>query len=104
MSAGKINLKIIRHLVKTGRYSVRQHAHQRMIERDIFTDDIENVILLGEVVETDQHNKPLPTCLLMNFVCSQPLYVVCALSKNWVYIITVYWFDPSKWINPWIKR
>lgn len=98
------NIDEIRNLVRQNKYSIKQHAHQRMVERDIFMDDIESVILLGEVIENNPHNKPYPTYLFMRFVKSNPLYVVCALSKNWLYIITVYWYDPAKWIDPWTRR
>jgi len=94
----------IRTLVREGQYSLKAHAHQRMAERNVLTDDIESVVLLGDVVEENQENFPHPTCTFMRFVHGEPLYAVCALAPDRVFIITVHWMDPDKWTDPWTRK
>ena len=96
----------IKKLVKQNQYSVKNHAHQRMSERNISSHDLEEVIISGKLIEKNPKNLPLPTFLFMKRVNNLPLYVVCAFDQKnkWLYIITVYWFDPLKWINPWTRK
>jgi len=44
---------------------------------------------------------------MMDFVApDKPLYVSVAFnqSSHLLYIITVHWFDPKKWVDPWTRR
>jgi hypothetical protein len=34
----------------------------------------------------------------------EPLYVSCAFGGSHAYIITVHWYDPALWIDPWTRR
>jgi len=98
------NAEQIRTFVRQGAYSLKAHAHQRMTERNILTDDIESVIVLGEVVEENLTNFPYPTSTFMRYVRGQPLYAVCAFAHHRVFIVTVHWMDPDKWTDPWTRR
>jgi len=41
----------------------------------------------------------------MDFIRNkEPLYVSCGFNGNYVYLITVYWYDPKKWIDPWTRK
>jgi hypothetical protein len=40
----------------------------------------------------------------MAYVHEEPLYVSCAFDGQTAYIITVHWYDPSVWIDPWTRR
>lgn len=75
-----------------------------MVERGIFTDDIETVILLGELVEENPRNFPLPTRTFMRFVRGEPLYVVVGEADDQAYVITVHWMDLNKWTDPWNRK
>jgi len=32
------------------------------------------------------------------------ILVICAFDGTFAHIITVYWYDPSVWIDPWTRR
>jgi len=107
MAPDLLNLPKIRAAIKTGRYDLRQHARQRAREREITIQMIEQTILRGEIVERQPRAKPYPKCLMMRlFKSSEPLYVSLAYNatRNFVYIITVHWFDSKKWLSPWTRR
>ena len=68
---------------------------------------IEQTVLQGEILERQLKAKPYPKCLMMRlFNDDQPLYVPLAYNatQDFVYIITVHWFDTEKWLNPWTRR
>ena len=101
----KINLLKIRQLVKDGKYLIKTHARRRIAERGIREQDVVQIILKGRIIEETPDAEPYPKCLIMDFIRKdQPLYVSCATEGNIVFIITVHWYDPNKWINPWTRR
>ncbi len=68
---------------------------------------IEQVLAHGDVVESTPNASPHPKCLMMDFVApDKPMYVSAAFnqSSHLLYIITVHWFDPKKWVDPWTRR
>jgi hypothetical protein len=99
-----MELRIIRSLLKQGKYKITLHAQVRMDQRLITLKELKETILQGKVVETYPHDKPFPSCLVMGKVRGGfPLYVVCALSDI-VHIITTHWLDPTKWLDPTTRR
>jgi hypothetical protein len=40
----------------------------------------------------------------MALVREEPLYVSCAFDGSYAYIITVHWYDPAKWVDPWTRK
>lgn len=80
------------------------HARKRMGLRKITTEEIESVVMSGEVIEDYPNDKPYPSCLIMGKIRDGfPLYVVCALGDK-VYVITAHWLDPEKWLDPKTRR
>jgi hypothetical protein len=107
MASNPFDLKKIRAAVRALRYDLRLHAWQRAHERRITVEMIKEVIQRGEIIEKYPDARPYPKCLLMHFIePNKPLYVSLAYNKkrDFVFIITVHWFDPSKWIDPWTRR
>jgi Domain of unknown function (DUF4258) len=51
-------------------------------------------------------NRPLPDCLVLGFVGTDPVHVVTALDKDFdrVFIVTVYRPTPERWEDGWKKR
>lgn len=100
-----IDLDKIKRAIKAKNYYIRAHARKRMAEREIEREDIEKVIMQGEILEEHQHDKPYPKCLIMGFVREgKPLYVSCSFNGEEVYIVTAHWMDPKEWIDPWTRR
>lgn len=101
----KLEIEKIRQAVLKGQYLIKMHAKQRMGQRKIADNEVIKVILEGEIIEEYPKAKPFPKCLIMAMVREkQPLYVSCAFDGETVYIITVHWYDPKKWIDPWTRR
>jgi len=84
----------------------REHAIQRMFERDIFEEDVENTIKNGEIIEEYLDDKPYPSYLTLKYFDSKPLHVFFAISKeaNETIVITAYYPDKEKWSNDFKKR
>lgn len=102
---GRIDLIKIRQLVQDGRYLIKTHARKRIAERGIRESEVIEGILRGNIVEETPDAKPFPKCLIVHFIRNnEPLYVSCATDDQMVYIITVHWYDPDKWIDPWRRR
>jgi len=83
----------------------REHAIQRMFERDIFETDVENTIKNGEIIEEYIDDKPYPSFLVLG-LNNKPLHVVFARNneENEIIIITAYYPDIAKWSDDYKKR
>ena len=70
-----------------------------MIERNISTDDILEVINYGEAIATYADDKPYPSFLFLKFVNSDPIHVVVAHNSedNTCIMITCYRPDSNLW-------
>ncbi len=76
----------------------REHAIQRMFERDIFEEDVEDTIKNGEIIEEYFDDKPYPSFLTLKF-WDKPLHVVFAKNQenDEIIVITAYYPDKEKW-------
>ncbi len=83
----------------------REHAIQRMFERDIFEIDVENTIKNGEIIEEYYDDKPYPSFLVLG-LNGKPLHVVFAKNheENEIIIITAYYPDKDKWSDDYKRR
>ena len=83
----------------------REHAIQRMFERDISEVDVENTVKNGEIIEKYLDDKPYPSFLALGFN-KKPLHVVFAKNykNNEIIIITAYYPDKEKWSDDYKKR
>ena len=83
----------------------REHAIQRMFERDIFEIDVENTVKNGEIIEEYIDDKPYPSFLVLGLK-GKPLHVVFAKNhgENEIIIITAYYPDKEKWSDDYKRR
>jgi hypothetical protein len=73
--------------------------------RGITLDEALKIILKGEIIETIPKARSFPKCLIMFMMRkNKPLYVSCAFDGEIVYILTVHWMDPDKWVTPWKRK
>jgi Domain of unknown function (DUF4258) len=77
----------------------RQHALQRMFEREIDAKDVRQVIEHGEVIKNYPDDKPYPSRLILGWKEGKPLHVVAAdhSQADETIIITVYQPAPALW-------
>lgn len=88
----------IQTLYKNNKIIWKEHATERMLQREISRIEVKQCILSGEIIETYESDKPHPSCLILG--CSmknRPLHVVCSTDGSYIYIITVYEPSLKKW-------
>jgi len=83
----------------------REHAIQRMFERDILEESVEDTIQNGEIIESYLDDKPYPSFLALELY-DKPLHVVFAKNEeaNEIIVITAYYPDSDKWSDDYTKR
>ena len=82
------------------------HAiHQMNSEkRMITTDEIEEKITKGKIIEDYPEDKRGHSCLINGKISERPLHVVCAPKDEYLAIITAYIPDDSKWNDNYTRR
>ena len=100
----QLDIPALRKAVSHDRYFITTHAKQRMGQRKVSDEDVQHVLATGDVVEQYPTAQPLPKALFMAYVEDEPLYVSCAFDGERAHIITVHWYDPNVWIDPWTRR
>lgn len=85
-------------------YIITFHAHRRMDERGISTDELINLILKGRIIEEYPDSKPCPSALIAGIAGERCCHAVVALCENHVRIVTVYWPEDGKWINQIMRK
>ena len=91
--------------IRKNRYEISLHAQKERYEEEISIEDIERVILNGEIIEDYPEDPRGHSCLVMGCSNNKYIHIVCALLPNeWIRIITVYIPKTQKWINPRKRR
>ncbi len=86
-------------LIQCSNFLFSAHALKAMIDRDISTKDILEVINHGEIIANYFDDKPYPSFLFLKFVHSEPTHVVLAHNSedNTCIIITCYHPAATLW-------
>lgn len=100
----KLDIPALRQAVFENRYLITTHAKKRMGQRKVSDQDIKHVVRIGDVIEQHPRARPLPKVLFMAHIREEPLYVSCAFDGRYTHIITVHWYDPNIWVDPWTRR
>lgn len=85
-------------------YIITFHAHRRMDERGISTDDLVKLILNGSIIEDYPDSKPCHSALIAGIVGRRYCHAVVALCENHLRVVTVYWPEDEKWTEDMTKR
>jgi hypothetical protein len=90
----------------TPRFVFRVHALQRMFRRRISVQDVREVVLGGETLETYRDDQPYPSRLVLGWRSNRPLHVVVAddQEESQVVVITAYEPDPDRWSGDFRRR
>ena len=100
----KLDIAALRKAVSEDCYFITTHAKERMGLRRISDRDVKQVIAAGDVIEEHRNAVPFPKALFMKHIKREPLYVSCAFDGRYAYIVTVHWYDPNLWVDPWTRR
>lgn len=69
-----------------------------MLQRDISSEDVECVLLNGEIIEEYPDDYPSPSVLLMGVsLHGRYLHVVCGVAEEALAVVTAYEPDPDQW-------
>ena len=85
-------------------YIITFHAHRRMDERGISTEDLVNLILDGSIIEGYPDSRPCPSALIAGRAGRRCCHAVVALCENHLRIITVYWPEDGEWKDNMTRR
>jgi len=92
------NIKtLIDEYLNEDRYTISQHARERMFERNIDTDQILEVIRHGKIIEKYPDDFPCPSVLSMDEDTDLSLHVVYAVCPSYLVIITAYYPEEKIW-------
>lgn len=93
-----VNFDELKQLVKEGKVVWREHALQRMRERNILRDSVKEGIFSGEIIERYPEDYPVPSCLILGYTEQvTPIHVVCSVFEGMACIITTYIPNKDKW-------
>lgn len=92
-----MNIHVISALAAAGQIKWSIHGIERMGERDISIADVKSCIENGEVIEDYPDDFPYPSCLIFGYaVNSRVIHVVAGSDGKYIYIITAYTPNASK--------
>ena len=94
----------LKHFLAEDAFIVSNHARSRMFQRNISTENIQDVILQGQIIEEYPEDEPCPSALIFAYSEGRPLHVVVAECEDHIRIITVYIPENNKWIDHVFRR
>jgi hypothetical protein len=99
-----LDIKSIRDAVEKQNHRFSNHAIERMAERKITRQEIEQVITRGEIIEEYPEDKYGPSCLIYGDTdIGRPLHVQISLPPK-VKVITTYEPNPQEWENYRVRK
>jgi len=101
----KLNIDIIRQMVKEEKIRWTNHVIVRLFQRNISQKDIEKALLTGEIIEEYENDYPFPSYLVYGLnLNNEVLHIVCGVNETELWIITAYYPDNIKWEKDLKKR
>ena len=99
------SLAVIRERVRGGDYVISFTHTEKLRERKISADHVEEAIRNGMIIEDYPDDLRAPSCLFFCQSGGRPLHVVCGrLEEQRILIITAYEPDPDEWESDWRTR
>jgi hypothetical protein len=87
----------IARAVAQGQYRYTIHGARQRIARRLSSEEIEEAVQRGEIIEDYPHHRFGPCCLILGWTAAgKALHMVCSC-RSVVDIITVYEPDPTEW-------
>ena len=94
----KLNINIIKQLIKNQKIRWTNHVMIRLLQRNITQNDVENALLNGEIIEEYEDSYPYPSCLVYGInLNDKVLHIVCGSNGEELWIITAYYSDNIEW-------
>ncbi len=99
-----MDIEQIKAKVRAGEFLVSAHADQEAADENIAIAEIREALLQGIILEQYADTGRGESCLLLGFVNTRPIHVVCGWRRNAVVVITVYLPKLPKFVDPWTRR
>ena len=93
--------------IREFRREFRAHAIQRLVERNISFEEIDEAFGGLEVITEYADDRPYPSCLVLGLTAAgRPLHMVYSVNESvrTVYVITVYEPEASRWNEGFTRR
>lgn len=84
----------LRQLLTERRIVWTVHVVNRIEQRGIDPDEVEQAIMTGEIIEDYPDDYPYPSCLILG---GNNLHVVCGMGNSRMWVITAYRPSLDKW-------
>lgn len=98
------DLDALHELMRGHNYLLTDHASRRGVQRSISSEDIEQAVLGGDVIEDYPDDKYGPSCLILGTTdAGRVLHVQLSYPPK-VKIITLYEPSPDEWETDWKTR
>ena len=98
-----MDIETIKAQVRGGNFMLSAHADQEAADESIDIAEIRDAILNDEILEEYPDTGRGASGLMLGFVNSRPIHVVCGWQGEAVVIITVYVPKPPKFVDARIR-
>jgi hypothetical protein len=99
------SLTVIRERVEREDYVISFTHTEKLRERKIGAQDVEEAIRNGVIIEDYPDDSRGPSCLILGRSSGRTLHVVCGrLEEKQILIVTAYEPDPAEWESDWRTR
>jgi len=85
-----MDISFILNKIKKEEYDLSAHAHQERQDEQITIEEIEKILLKGDIIEMYSNDPRGQRCLVAGIISNVPLHVVCGKRGNRLLIVTVY--------------
>jgi len=94
-----MDIVFIRKKVQKEEYDLSAHAHQERQEEQITVEEIEKILLKGDIIEKYSNDPRGQSCLIAGVVFDEPLHVVCGTRGEKLLVVTVYRPKLPVWVD-----
>jgi hypothetical protein len=94
-----VDIAFLKKKIRDQEYDLSVHAHNERQEDQITVEEIEKVILKGDIIEQYPNDLRGESCLVSGIVSEKPLHVVCGMRGKRLLVITVYRPKLPVWID-----
>jgi len=88
------------------KHCILRHCILRMYQRNISANEVQEVLVSGDLIETYEEDRPLPSCLIMDESKGRKIHLVVAvdLPDEMLWVVTVYEPSYEEWETDFRRR
>ena len=98
MDKNLLNIERIKECIQKEKIYWTEHCLNKINKRNILIADVKESINNGRIIEYYYDDYPYESCLILGYdLKGKILHIVCGINSNFVYIITAYYPDETRW-------